>query len=888
MPASFPPKTDKDRAALLQFIREAPIAHGPWQGFKQLFKAIEGQPETETELLAAMLLRLDSLPMGLPVLGGNGWHDVPEGGPRARWEPSERRLSVRAADGTEGSLTFSGYGSMTQLGKWAIVVSGDYNKAQLSIVDISDAAQPTIALSQELKNVNAWNALAYVARRDDHLFLFFNLSNPYSNVQLKVFDTSEKAPREVASLRLGIAYNFQAILDGDRLFFFGGNWNETELKTVDLQNPAKPALGGSLKVGSLGWGSNLLAAKSGLAYVVISGRSPGLKVIDGRDAANLQEIATLKLDGLTSVMTHQGRVYARLDPRELKDEIEKSRFRVIDDSNLDKPKLLGAPPSSRTIGYMKRRARRLMWKLAAQNADLYVDLAARLIEGNAEANGASLNLHDCWLGVDAVLGKSQRFAQRRHGRAGYELKNKKFIFKRREERFSEIWDAHPDAVRRLWQSENAPLEAREMALRILRAKQQEIPTNLKHLEEFLNSASPLLQSYATRAAWQHLESGGTLGGNVIALALLASPASLREKFENWAENANWDSRERRAFGAQLQRAVSAARPDGKEAPWRRRDYAARLLAGVWNEFLDQNALLENLPFWLRLSDENLMARILEVLRQAGQARGDELAVNLRTLSRQLPKIAANQREELLEAFLSGAASREFKGEEALSLVNQDDIAALGWRILERADLKLAEQQTLWNPLFRGQAGSEALRLAFSSPAAIHVFKFAQLNRVEDILRAWTETSSAPFEYASAEFFEALLAVLPQKDHARYTFRALALMPLENANALWEKHAALADNYKPIDNDFRRANFYHYQNEVGARAWDFLARSKVTPTTLREMWTNLFRMAQWSQLSGAFTNALAPGLLRRAEFPAAELEALLKQFPRVLEVASPEF
>ena len=33
---------------------------------------------------------------------------------------------------------------------------------------------------------------------------------------------------------------------------------------------------------------------------------------------------------------------------------------------------------------------------------------------------------------------------------------------------------------------------------------------------------------------------------------------------------------------------------------------------------------------------------------------------------------------------------------------------------------------------------------------------------------------------------------------------------------------------------------------------------------------------------------APELLRRAEFPAAELDELLKQFPKVIERASPEF
>ena len=651
VPAPFPPRNDKDRAALLQFIENAPVAHGPWQGFKQLFKAIEAQPEAEPELLAAMLARVDAFPTGLPVMQGQIRHEIPSGGPRANWNAAEKRLSVRDADGQEGSLTFSGYGAMAQFGTWAIMVTGDYNNTRLHLVDIANATQPTIALNQELKNVNAWNALAYAARRGDYLLVCFNLSNPHSNVQLVTYDVSEKTPREVSSLRLGQAYEFKAVLDGERLFFFGGNWNRTELKAVDLRDLAKPKIGSSVGVGNIGWGSSLLAANNGLAYVVSSGRSKSLKVIDGRDPSKLRETNSISVKGLTGVTSHEGRVYVRVDPRELKGETEKSRFRVIDDSNPDKPKLLGAPPTSKTIGYIKRRARRLLWKVAAQNPALFVDLSSRLIE----ANGAALNYEERWLSVDAILGAGGRFAQRRHGRAGYELKQRRFVFKRREERFPSVWNAHPDAARRLWQSETLPLEAREMALKILRDTKQEIPANPEHFAEFLSSSSPLLQSYATRAVWQHIESGGVPGGKVAALALLAAPANLREKIENWAIKTKWNKTERRAFGVQLQRGVAAARPDGKDASWRRRNYAARLLAGVWNEFLDQSALLENLIFWLNLNDENLKVRVLEVLRKAGNASGDELAANLRTLSRQLPKIEESQREPLLEAFLSGAA-----------------------------------------------------------------------------------------------------------------------------------------------------------------------------------------------------------------------------------------
>ncbi len=885
VPASFPPQSEKDRELLLQFIRNAPMAHGPWQGFKQLFKAIENAPQDEPELLTAMLARLDALPLGLPQMQGRNWQQIPPHGPRASWNAGERRLTVRGSDGEEGSLTFTGYGSMAQLGTWAIVTGGDYNKCHLYFVDISDAAQPTIAFDKEIKNVSSYNALAFAARHGDYLLVCFNLSNPYSNVQLSVYDVSSKTPREVSSTRLGNAYSFQAAFDGDRLFFIGGTWNQNELKVVDLSTSLdKPKISGGLKIGNMGWGNSLLAANKGLAYVVTSGRGNNLRIADGRSAAALREIASLKVEGLTSVSTHEERVYVRVDPKQVKDNSEKSRFRMIDDSNPDKPKLLGVPPSSRTVGYMKRRARRLLWELAVQNPALYLNVATQLIE----TNGASLNFQDRWLSVDAVMGKSKRYGQRRHGRAGYELKSKQFLFKRREERFAEVWNSHLDAVQRLWQSEKTPVEAREMALRILRANGQELPAaNVENLAQFFNSSSPLLQSYAARAAWQQIENGGALGGKIAALALLAAPGTIRVSFENWAEETKWNKEERRAFGVQLQRAVGEKRPDGRDLPWRRRDYAARLLAGAWSEFLDQNALLENLPFWVRLGDEKIMARVLEVLKQAGQAKGDGLVTNLRTLSRHLAKIEESQREKLLEAFLSGSAKSTFTAPQALSLVNQEDIAVLGWRLLETASLPDNVLEPLWASLMGGLAiSAEALRIAFSDPAALRSFEKAPFDLPG--LRGGRNGAAAIFQHGSPAFIEILLRRLETEHRPTIVLRSLALFKGDDVEYMWDKFAHLADEFQPLERDLERAQFYAYGTEPNERAWDFLERSKIGPSVLRPMWRSLFRMAQWSGISRAFTAAAAPALLRRAKFLAVELEELVKNFPLVVERASPEF
>ena len=619
--ANFPPRDAAERAALLQVIRETPVAHGPWQGFKKLFKDIEAQPQADTALLAAMLQRVDELPMRLPKMRGDVWDEVPVGAPRARWNGIEHRLVVRDASGQEGSLPFTGYGQVVQMGTLATIVTGDYDKAQLSFVDVSDATQPALVAGQKLENINSWNSIAFAARRDNFLIFCFRLSNPYNNFRLMIFDVSHpSAPRLTSSLMLGLAYTFQAAFDGTRLVFFGGNWSRTQLKVVDLSDVSQPKLGGNVNLGSLGWGNSLLAASNGFAYVVMPGSNASLKIIDVRAAAKPHETGNLPLKNITGVTVEDGRVYARVDARLRGEGDEKGRFRVVNDSNPAQPRLLGAPPTSRTIGYLKRRARRLLWKLAQENPALYVDLAAQLIA----ANGA-LDYDTRWLSVDAVLGGGGRFTQRRHGRAGYELKQPRFVFKRREERFASAWDAHPDAARRLWQSENAPIEAREMALKILRANGQEIPApEPNRLEDLLRSNSPLLQGYAVRALWQQIQNGGALNGGTAALALLAAPGKLREAFEKWTQNARWDKNARQAFGAQLQRAVAQTRPDGKNVSWRRRNFAAKLLAGAWSEFLDQNSLIENLAFWLGIGDAALDARVQELLRKAGATGGEEL------------------------------------------------------------------------------------------------------------------------------------------------------------------------------------------------------------------------------------------------------------------------
>ncbi len=60
---SFPPASEADRLALLEFARSAPLVYGPWQTFKKLYKDAEAPAlsggKVDIELLAILLARLD-------------------------------------------------------------------------------------------------------------------------------------------------------------------------------------------------------------------------------------------------------------------------------------------------------------------------------------------------------------------------------------------------------------------------------------------------------------------------------------------------------------------------------------------------------------------------------------------------------------------------------------------------------------------------------------------------------------------------------------------------------------------------------------------------------------------------------------------------------------
>ncbi len=58
-PASYPPQTPAEQAALREFVQQSPLTYGTWGQFKRLYKAVESEASADPALFGALVARLD-------------------------------------------------------------------------------------------------------------------------------------------------------------------------------------------------------------------------------------------------------------------------------------------------------------------------------------------------------------------------------------------------------------------------------------------------------------------------------------------------------------------------------------------------------------------------------------------------------------------------------------------------------------------------------------------------------------------------------------------------------------------------------------------------------------------------------------------------------------
>ncbi len=198
-------------------------------------------------------------------------------------------------------------------------------------------------------------------------------------------------------------------------------------------------------------------------------------------------------------------------------------------------------PTIATLGYMKRRARRLLNHFGKTNPDVYVALVKSLLagqEGKAEIHAEQ------WICLDLFWGNSARHVQTGFGHNNYSLKKDKFQLKKPEERFAGIWEENLQTLHELLQKD-LPAQVSEFAVKVLERKQSNLPAlSEKKLETFFQSGSVWLQRVAVRMTYEKLTFQSISPELQAGLTLFAEPTLLKKIEEinkkRTANNKDWE------------------------------------------------------------------------------------------------------------------------------------------------------------------------------------------------------------------------------------------------------------------------------------------------------------------------------------------------------------
>jgi|GEM_PF-5588337 len=184
-------------------------------------------------------------------------------------------------------------------------------------------------------------------------------------------------------------------------------------------------------------------------------------------------------------------------------------------------------PTVATLGYMKRRARRLLNGFGKTNADIYVTLAKNLLIAQEDKQAI---LPAQWICLDLFWANSRKYEQTGFGHNHYKLNEKVFQFKQVEERFSEIWENNPQILFDILQK-NIPNQVSEFAVKILQRKEINLPAlSEQKLVNFFESGLVSLQRTAVKMSYEKLAFQNISPELYAGLWLFATP-DLQKKAE---------------------------------------------------------------------------------------------------------------------------------------------------------------------------------------------------------------------------------------------------------------------------------------------------------------------------------------------------------------------
>ena len=181
-------------------------------------------------------------------------------------------------------------------------------------------------------------------------------------------------------------------------------------------------------------------------------------------------------------------------------------------------------PSTKTIGYMKRRAARFLRQQATDNPSLYIDLCLGLFSKQTKR----VNLSQQWVLSNIILGNSKRFEQGRNGRGKILSIDGLANIYRQEEKFPAIWNQHLDKLEAVLFTPHLDPIIYEFASKVL-SRNKQLITALPGVQllSFFKSTSPWLQNIANRQCFDKIEQGAMNDADLLAYAYYYAPADRR-------------------------------------------------------------------------------------------------------------------------------------------------------------------------------------------------------------------------------------------------------------------------------------------------------------------------------------------------------------------------
>ncbi|MCW3095393.1 MAG: hypothetical protein JWL77_1011 [Chthonomonadaceae bacterium] len=756
---------------LLAFIRKTPLVYGFWSDFKRLFKAAE--KATPVEPTAALLARLDtadvprassrlpSAPMdgqlvGIGRMDFDGRHAYLVS---THWNAPGLYIvdmTHPAMPQIVSTIKLQGLTDAVVVATKLFLLQGAWNvPGRLACYDISDPAYPkpesgveigsgvqmqmsggliAVLTQQHLRSglqlIDAsqpgrLRTLGYLALACPIALQIVGSTAYIVNTgrqsggsnSLIIADISDPMhPRQVKEIVLPLA---QSVAVQGRYAYVAccqGKYTvpdaQTGLAVLDI---APPDFAGARQIAMLSLGNvQDLVIRGNYAYVSVGQadysdrNNGGLRVVEISDPVRPRVVGSWPADHAGPIKVAGDVVYLTVTSQWA------DYFRALNVAEPSRPLLFGASPSRETLGYMKRRGRRLLHALALRDPETYVRVAAQMLLDAGQVR-SELDPRTQWISMDLLYGGGTRYEQQAHGRGSYGTPRPGLSIRSREERHPELWNRYPELAEPLYTTPKLPWQTWETACKILRTTHTPLPAlSDKMLAGFLASPSPLLRSIAGRQVVATLEAGRKVAADIAADTYFGGTRRQRETIDRFVSAQDTEARWNTAFATRLyQRAAFAVKGP---LPPRKATLAFALLIARFPALFSRDIRPQTTVALYGTGRPDFMDWALEVFRTLLPMQLEEWLEAIGTLPTEI-------REAAMQSVLAGFETKPMPAQKLGELVRHTDpwVRQTVWRIAAHSPTTPVDIASVWLGLLDSNESTPALATAFESPDALALF-----------------------------------------------------------------------------------------------------------------------------------------------------------------------